>query len=124
MSKNAMLFELVKYVLPEETVAHFSVVKIEEELYKASVILHIYLEEENTIPEEYRGIELSPNGFYPASTIKDFPLRDKKVVLHICRRRRRDSFGKSYSRHWDLTAEGTRYSKEFEAVSKGQSLIS
>ena len=31
MSKNTMLLELVKYVLPEEIVAHFSVVKIEEE---------------------------------------------------------------------------------------------
>jgi hypothetical protein len=76
-----MLLELVKYVLPEEIVAHFSVVKIEEELYKASVILHIYLEEANTIPEEYQGIELSPNGFYPASTIKDFPLRELESSL-------------------------------------------
>jgi hypothetical protein len=56
---------------------------------------------------------LSPNGFYEESTLKDFPLRDKKVVLHIRRRRWIDQDGKSYSRRWDLTAEGTRYSKEF-----------
>jgi len=54
---------------------------------------------------------LLSNGFYEASTIKDFPLRDKKVVLHIRRRRWKDHEGKSYSRQWDLTAEGTRYSK-------------
>ena len=53
------------------------------------------------------------NGFYEESTIKDFPLRDKKVVLHVRRRRWKDKEGKSYSRQWELTAEGTRYSKEF-----------
>jgi len=54
-----------------------------------------------------------PDGFYGESTLKDFPLRDKKVILHIRRRRWIDARGKSYSRSWDLAAEGTRYSKEF-----------
>jgi hypothetical protein len=50
---------------------------------------------------------------YAESAIKDFPLRDKNVVLHIRRRRWIDPAGKSNSRRWDLTAERTRYSKEF-----------
>jgi hypothetical protein len=86
---------------------------IKEEQKKESIILHIYLEEENKKPDDYEGIELYSNGFYPELTIKDFPLRDKKVILHVRRRRWLDERGKSYTRHWELTAEGTRYSKEF-----------
>ena len=63
-------------------------------------------------------MSLSANGFYEASTIKDFPLRDKKVVLHVRRRRWVDKAGKSYSREWELVAEGTRYSKEFASFLK------
>ena len=113
MSENRMLLDLVRYVLPEEIVEYFSLNSIKEEENKDIKILHIYLEEENKIPGEYHDIELLPNGFYPESTIKDFPLRDKKVILHVRRRRWVDKSGKSYSRRWDLTAEGTRYSKEF-----------
>ena len=75
--------------------------------------MHLYLDECNIIPQEYEKLSLSANGFYEESLIKDFPLRDKKVVLHIRRRRWIDEAGKSYSRRWDLVAEGTRYSKEF-----------
>ena len=113
MSENRMLLDLVRYVLPEEIVEYFSLSRIKEEEKKDGKILHIYLDEENKIPEEYHDMELLPNGFYPESTIKDFPLRDKKVILHVRRRRWVDKSGKSYFRHWDLTAEGTRYSKEF-----------
>ena len=113
MSENSMLLDLVKYVLPLEIVEYFSLVGLKEDRKSDSILLHIYLEEENKIPDEYQDIELLPNGFYPESTIKDFPLRDKKVILHVRRRRWVDKSGKSYSRSWDLTAEGTRYSKEF-----------
>ncbi|MDR0697620.1 MAG: hypothetical protein LBG28_00150 [Tannerella sp.] len=81
---------------------------IKEEQKKESIILHIYPEEKNRIPNDYQEIELFSNGFYPESTIKDFPLRDKKVILHVSRRWVNES-GKSYSRRWELTAEGTRY---------------
>jgi hypothetical protein len=104
-----MLQELLGYVLPKETVDYFDLVRLHEE----GGTLHFYLDERNVIPEEYRGLSLSSNGFYEASTVKDFPLRDKKVILHIRRRRWVDEAGNSYSRHWDLVAEGTRYSKEF-----------
>ena len=71
--------------------------------------MHIYLDERDVLPEEYEGKSLSANGFYEESTIKDFPLRDRKVVLHVRRRRWLDEYGKSHSRQWDLVAEGTRY---------------
>ena len=103
------LEELVKYVFPNEIVEYFEIIDIKA----LEDTLHIYLDELNVIPTEHKDKELVPNGFYAESTIKDFPLRDKKVVLHVRRRRWIDPQGKSYSREWDLTAKGTRYSKEF-----------
>jgi hypothetical protein len=109
MQANNLLLELTKHVLPLELIDYFDLVSLEE----MTETLHLYLDERNVIPGEYESIELSPNGFYPVSMIKDFPLRDKKVILHVRRRRWADNDGKSYSREWALTAEGTRYSKEF-----------
>ena len=109
MSSDELLLKLVRYVLPTEIVDYFHLINLQE----TEGTLHLYLEELDVIPEEHSTKSLSPNGFYEESTIKDFPLRDRKVVLHVRRRRWLDSEGKSYSRHWDLVAEGTRYSKEF-----------
>jgi hypothetical protein len=115
-----MLEKLVKYVLPREIVDYFELVSIKEEAAREEEvsILHLYLDEKNKIPSEYQGIELFSNGFYAESTIKDFPLRDRKVVLHVRRRRWVDKKGKSYSRDWQLTARGTRYSVEFASFLK------
>jgi len=110
-----MFKELLHYVLPQEIVDSFDLVNLQE----CEKTLHLYLEECNEVPKEYSALSLFPNGFYEESTIKDFPLRDKKVVLHIRRRRWVDEQGKSYSRHWDLVAQGTRYSKEFAIFLKG-----
>jgi len=104
-----MFKELLRYVLPNELVDFFNLVNLQEQ----EGCLHLHLDECNIVPEEYSELSLLPNGFYEVSTLKDFPLRDKKVVLHIRRRRWIDTHGKSYSRQWNLAAEGTRYSKEF-----------
>jgi len=109
MSNDKLLRAFIRYVLPSEIVDYFEVT----DLHELEGTLHFYLEEYNVIPEEFGAKSLYPNGFYDESMIKDFPLRDRKVVLHISRRRWVDEEGKSYSRHWDLVAEGTRYSKEF-----------
>jgi hypothetical protein len=109
-----MLLELAKYVLPSEIIEYFELVEIKEE----DEVLHLYLDELNVIPEENTHLHLSSNGFYESSTIKDFPLRDKPVLLHVRRRRWIDESGKSYSRGWDLRAEGTRYSKELASFLK------
>ena len=110
-----MLQEFFRYVLPKDIFEFFDLLEIREE----GKTLHLYLDECNIIPEEYQSISLLPNGFYESSTLKDFPLRDKKVVLHLRRRRWIDSEGKSYCRCWDFAAEGTRYSKEFAFFLKG-----
>ena len=87
-----MFKDLLSFVLPKEIIASFDLVKLEEK----EETLHLYLDECNVPPEEYKSMSLSANGFYEASTIKDFPLRDKKVVLHVRRRRWVDKAGKSY----------------------------
>jgi hypothetical protein len=70
MQGNNLLHELTKYVLPLELIDYFDLVFLEE----IAETLHIYLDERNVIPSEYESIELSSNGFYPESMIKDFPL--------------------------------------------------
>jgi Cu2+-containing amine oxidase len=82
MSQNLLLLSLVKYVLGSELVDYFDLIALEE----IGETLHIHLDELNIIPVEYVSLALFPNGFYAESTIKDFPLRDKKVVLHVRRR--------------------------------------
>lgn len=84
----------------------FDIVGIEEK----SGVLHIRLDEQAIVPSGYTSGTLSPNGFFPSSRVYDFPIRDRKVVLHIRRRRwlERDT-GKSLSRSLEMTAEGTRY---------------
>jgi len=110
-----MFKELLVHVLPKEIIESFNLVKLEEK----EKTLHLFLDECNVVPDEYKDLSLSPNGFYEASTLKDFPLRKKKVILHVRRRRWVDVAGKSYSRRWDLVAEGTCYSKEFASFLKG-----
>jgi transposase len=109
-----MLEELLKYVLPQETVEYFELAEIKQ----AGEELHLHPDEKPVPPPEYSHIELSGNGFYASSTIKDFPLRDRKVLLEVRRRRWIDACGKSYSRDWDLVAQGTRYSKELASFLK------
>jgi hypothetical protein len=103
-----MLEELIKYVLPKEVMNYFELLAVKT----AGEELHLYLDELNIVPLEYEQISLSSNGFYEESIVRDFPLRDKKVLLHVRRRRWVEERGKSYSRDWDLVASGTRYSKK------------
>jgi hypothetical protein len=80
-----MLQELIKYVLPKEVIDYFELLDVKT----ANEELHLYLDELNIVSGEYEQISLSSNGFYEESLIRDFPLRDKKVLLHV----RRPSMG-------------------------------
>jgi len=110
-----MYKDLLRYVLPEELSSDFDLVDLQE----LQGELHLYLDEFNLVPEEFSDKNLVSNGFYESSTVSDFPLRKRKVVLHIRRRRWVDKEGKSYSRSWQINASGTRYSKELAAFFKG-----
>jgi hypothetical protein len=107
---------LVKYVLPEEILYYFELVKIEQ----AGRELHLYLEELNEIPAGYQREDLESKGFHNETILKDFPIREKPSFLHVRRRRWLDkSTGKTVSRDWHLVAEGTHYTQGFASFLKG-----
>jgi hypothetical protein len=107
---------ILQYLLPKELFDYFELLKIEEQ---GNTLLHLYLDEKAVIPEEYADKDLVSNGFDEAITIQDFPLRDKAVYLIVRRRKWKDkATGKIYCKKWDLTANGSRYSKEFAAFLK------
>lgn len=83
-------------------------------------VMVVHFEEKDEFHDKEGGHEYVPNGFYESSRINDFPIRDKKVTLVVKRRRWIDkSTGKSVGNKYELTAEGTRHSKEFAAFLKG-----
>lgn len=116
------------FMFPENLLDYFEPVRMEEkpisgesqigldEFYQSE--LHIYLDERDNRSAEDQ--DLRPNGFIEASNVEDFPLRNRKVLLHICRRRWLDSNGKSIL--FDtcpLCANGTRLSPGLASFLKG-----
>lgn len=108
---------LAKMILPQEISESFDLVKVEEMQVGSEKVLHLYLDELETPPN--LRTDLRPNGFYPEALMGDFPIRGKKVVLRVRRRRWLDPQGESVSTDWSLILRGTRYSKEFAAFLKG-----
>jgi hypothetical protein len=106
---------LAKYILPVEIVNNFDIVDIQ----LTGDELKIKLDEKLVRPPEHSDKPLESKGFLPSKKIHDFPIRDRAVVLEVRRRIWKDTFTeKTYSRSWELTAEGTSYSKEFAAFLK------
>jgi len=107
--------DLAKYILPEEILRYFLLYNVEEE----NNCLHFYLDELNLFPEEYHGADMESKGFHKESVIKDFPLRDKFLYLHVRRRRWLDkTTGKVVSRDWNMVADGTHYTQGFATFLK------
>ena len=110
---------LLKVILPEDILDVFEVSEVKEEhtgiIEETGMerrIIHIHLDERDLRDEEWH--DLRPNGFTEAHSINDFPIRDRKVILHVRRRRWLDGNGKNVILpHESLTAPGTSYSKEF-----------
>ena len=79
---------LISFFLPEGMTEWFEVVKVVEEpnhgttsvdvLY--SHVLNIYMDERDNRSEDQ--FALKPNGFTETTDIKDYPIRNRKVVLH------------------------------------------
>lgn len=108
--------ELIKYLFPPEITQHFNIVQVEED--KEDLI--IYLEEKNELPPGLDKADHESKGFGPPIKIQDFPLRDRPVFLMVRRRKwLQKSTGKIIKRNWDLTTEGTKYTKEFGVFLKG-----
>ncbi len=98
----------------------FEVVKVVEEsntgtetadvLYNS--VLNIYLDERDNHEGERLG--LKPNGFTEPTVVKDYPIRNRKVLLHVRRKRYLDGDGRNVIlNQYPLTADGTKVSVEF-----------
>jgi hypothetical protein len=107
--------ELVGYLLPSGVLEYFELTGVEKE----GNYLHIYLEELDDIPKEYKNEVYRSNGFLPAIKVKDFPLREHFVTLYVKRRRwLLIDRGKKVKRDWSIVAPGTRITKDFAAFLK------
>lgn len=87
--------------------------------------IHIHLDEKMS-PELSGDVHFESKGFMDVVSVTDFPIRDHKVILKIRRRRCVDvRTGKSFSLplEVDVTAKGTRYSKEFGVFLKAPTTV-
>ena len=108
--------ELIRLLLPEELFDYFTVINIKVE----DKAVHVYLDEIDNKPEAYLNEKLTSKGFHAEVVIQDFPIRKKSVFLHVRRRKWLvEATGELVSKSWDLTAEGTRYTKSFADFLKG-----
>lgn len=114
--EETYLYQLAELVLPREVLGYFSIVRIDQ----SSTLFRIHLDEKME-KELSSDTHFESKGFMDAVEVTDFPIRDHKVVLVLRRRRWFDTrTGKSFSLplRIDITASGTRYSKEFGAFLK------
>lgn len=118
---NMLLF-MSSFFLPQGMLDFFDIVRVneeprpEEEVYTGGV-LHIHLDEQDNRTANQQS--LRANGFAEATLVNDFPIRDRKVVLHVRRRRWLDVEGKNVVLNvYKLAVTGTRYSEEFAAFLK------
>ena len=111
---------LARMVLPNEVLDHFIIVKIEYVDTKAydEPEMHIRLDEKMDAELQGGGHFVS-KGFIAPVEVTYFPIRDHKVVRVLHRRHWTDTrTGKSFVLPLKVTAEGTRYSKEFASFLK------
>ena len=132
-SSNINTDFIISFFLPEDMIDWFEVVNIKEEantgtaqadvLYNS--VLNIYLDERDNREGENMG--LRPNGFTEPTVIRDYPIRNRKVLLHVRRRRYLDADNRNIIlNNYPLTADGTKVSVEFGLFFKdsdGQSTI-
>ena len=111
---------IISVFLPDGMIDWFEVVNMREEnnpgttiadkLY--GTILNIYLDERDNRSGEQMG--LRPNGFTEPTVIKDYPIRNRKVLLHVRRRRYLDADGRNVIlNQYPLNTEGTKVSVEY-----------
>ena len=103
-------------LLPTGMLEYFEITEVKEN----GNSVDIYLTELNIIPSEYKNDKLQSKGFYEEITINDFPIRGKRLLLHLKRRRwLNESTGDIVNRDWELVAKGTRMTQEFASFLKG-----
>ena len=123
MIDNAQLSMLASLVLPPSILDFFDVTGMDVEVVDPkpgdfyTQVVHIYLDVKDNRTDKFK--ELRPNGFTEPTAIEDFPIRDRKMVLHVRRRRWLDKENHNVIINpYPLVHEGTRYSEEFAAFLK------
>ena len=114
---NPQYETLAKCLLPEHMLEWFELTNVEvKPKEKKSTrdkqpddipvnVIHLYLDENELTPDNRE--DLRPNGFTPAKTFHDFPIRGQEVLLHVRRRRWLDAashnvMSENYQRIQDL----------------------
>lgn len=109
--------ELASLLLPEGLLDYFEITNI---VKGVDGKVDISLTEKNIPPVEFKDQLLHSKGFFPEIEVQDFPVRKKKLFLHIKRRRWEvQSSGQIVSRDWQLVQSGTRMTAEFAVFLKG-----
>jgi len=103
-------------LLPSGLLDYFEIKEIKEN----PVEIIIYLEEQNNINTNLSEVKYESKGFYPNVLINDFPIRGRRLLLNIRRRRWIDKeTGKYIDRNFPIVADGTRITQEFASFLKG-----
>jgi hypothetical protein len=110
-----ILTSLSKLLLPSEVFDYFTITSVSD--HKDEV--ELFLEEKDIIHKPEKDHEYEKNGFYEEMTVQDYPIRGKRALLRIKRRRWIDrTTGRSFGNDYALVAKGTRHSVEFAAFLK------
>ena len=108
------------FFLPDGMIDWFEITAVKEEKNDGSkeldilfpTILHIYLDERDN--REGENLGLKGNGFSEYTTYQDYPIRNRKVMLHVRRRRYKDADGHNIIlNNYPMKADGTEISVEF-----------
>lgn len=112
---DRLYIDLLKAFLPVGVLDYFEVIGLEQK----GELLTIDLEEKNDLPEAYRDQPFHSKGFTPAVAIEDFPIRGRKVLLRIKRRRwEHQQTGEIITRDWKIVQQGTKMTADFAAFLK------
>lgn len=103
-------------LLPAGLLDYFLILQVEEQPGE----IRIYLEEKNNINSESSSVKYESKGFYPNVLVNDFPIRGKRLLLNIRRRRWiNKETGEYVNGDLHIVAEGTRITHEFASFLKG-----
>ena len=106
---------LAKVILPSEMTEYFDLVKVRTDEYSGEPRLHLYLDEKDNRTSDMQGSK--SKGYTEDKQILDFPVRGRKAVIHIRRKRWLMPDGScqvvDLHKKVEIEYKGTRYSKEF-----------
>ena len=105
-----------KLLLPSMLLEYFTITKVEENQKE----IVIYLEENNNLQKETPDIKIESKGFVPSVLVNDFPVRSRRLLLDIRRRRWiNKETGEYIHRDLSIVADGTRMTQDLANFLKG-----